>query len=51
MKKKGVLQLALQLNFWVVKNICNSLYLYAMNVNGEVAIHCIGATHCKSIVT
>jgi hypothetical protein len=27
-EKKGVLQLALQLNFWVAKDICNSLYLY-----------------------
>jgi len=33
----GVLQLALQLNFWVVKGTCNSLYLYTMSVNRQVA--------------
>jgi hypothetical protein len=37
MRKRGVLQLALQLNFWVVDDICNSMYLYAMSVNGQVA--------------
>ncbi len=37
MRKKGVLQLALQLNFWVAKDICNSLYLYIMNANEQVA--------------
>ncbi len=37
MRKKGVLQLALQFNFWVVENICNSLHLYTMNANGQVA--------------
>jgi hypothetical protein len=37
MKIKGVLQLALQLNFWIVKNICNSLNLYVMSVNEQVA--------------
>jgi hypothetical protein len=36
-EKKGVLQLALQLNFWVAKDICNSLYLYTMSANGQVA--------------
>jgi hypothetical protein len=36
-EKKGVLQLALQLNFWIAKDICNSLYLYAMSANGQVA--------------
>jgi len=35
-EKKGVLQLALQFNFWVVEDICNSLYLYVVGVNGEV---------------
>jgi hypothetical protein len=34
MREKGVLQLALQFNFWVVDDICNSLYLYTINVNG-----------------
>jgi hypothetical protein len=34
--KKGVLQLALQLNFWVTLDICNSLHLYAMSVIGQV---------------
>jgi hypothetical protein len=33
MKKKGVLQLALQLNFWVVNDTYNSIYLYVMSVN------------------
>jgi hypothetical protein len=33
MKNKGVLQLALQLNFWVAKDIYNSLYLYIVNAN------------------
>ncbi len=37
MRKRGVLQLALQLNFWVVEDICNSLYLYTMNVDGQAA--------------
>ncbi len=37
MKKRGVLQLALQLNFWVAKYICKSLYLYVVNVNSQVA--------------
>jgi hypothetical protein len=35
-EKKGVLQLALQLNFWVAKDTCNSLYLYAVSANGQV---------------
>ncbi len=33
----GVLQLALQLNFWVAKDTCNSLYLYVVSVNKQVA--------------
>lgn len=33
MKKKGVLQMALQLTFWVVEDTYNSLYLYAMSAN------------------
>jgi hypothetical protein len=39
MRKKGVLQLALQFNFGVVEDTCNSLYLYVMNAfaNGQVA--------------
>jgi hypothetical protein len=36
MKKKGVLQLALQLNFLVVKDTCNSLYLYIVSANGQI---------------
>ncbi len=32
MKKKEVLQLALQLNFWVAMNTCNSLYFYIVRV-------------------
>jgi hypothetical protein len=37
MGKKSVLQLALQLNFWVALDICNSLYLYIVSVNQQVA--------------
>jgi hypothetical protein len=37
MRKKGVLQLALQFNFWVAKETCNSLYLYVVSTNGQVA--------------
>jgi hypothetical protein len=37
MKERGVLQLALQLNFWVVLNTYNSLYLYAVSANRQVA--------------
>jgi hypothetical protein len=36
--KQGlVLQLALQFNFWVVKDICNSLYLYVVSANEQIA--------------
>ncbi len=34
--KKGVWQLALQFNFWVVEDIYNSLYLYVVSVNRQV---------------
>ncbi len=58
MKKKGVLQLALQLNFWVASNTCNSPYLYIMSVIeqvvtiAKVAIHHIyDAIHYNSITT
>jgi len=37
MRKMGVLQLALQFNFWIAKDTCNSSYLYAMSINGQVA--------------
>jgi hypothetical protein len=37
MKKKGVLQLALQLNFWVAKDTYNSLYSYVVSANEQVA--------------
>jgi hypothetical protein len=37
MKQRGVLQLALQLNFWVAEDTYNSMYLYAMNVKEQVA--------------
>jgi len=37
MIKKGVLQLTLQLNFWIAKDTYNSLYLYVMNANGQIA--------------
>ncbi len=36
MRKKGALQLALQFNFWVTKDTCNSLYLYVMSANKQV---------------
>jgi hypothetical protein len=56
MKKKGVLQLALQLNFWVALDICNSPYLYAMSAIKQVARvvriaihHIYGAIHYNSI--
>jgi hypothetical protein len=32
MKKRGILQLALQLNFWVAMTTCNSLYFYIVKV-------------------
>jgi hypothetical protein len=37
MRTRGVLQLALQLNFWITKDTCNSLYLYAMSSSEQVA--------------
>jgi hypothetical protein len=37
MRKIGLLQLALQFNFWVVKDTCNSSYLYNVSTNGQVA--------------
>jgi hypothetical protein len=37
MRKKSFLQLALQLNFLVTEDTCNSMYLYAMSVNGQIA--------------
>jgi hypothetical protein len=37
MRKKCWLQLALQLNFLVAQNVCNSLYFYIMNANGQIA--------------
>jgi len=37
MKKGGVLQLALWLNFWIVKDTCNSLYLYVVSANKQIA--------------
>jgi hypothetical protein len=53
--KKNALQLALQFNFWVVEDNCNSLYLYVVSANGQVAwvvTHHIYVTiHCNSIVT
>jgi hypothetical protein len=58
MRKKGVLQLALQLNFWIALDTWNSTYLYAMTVIKQVtkvarvAIHRIyNATHYNSITT
>jgi len=37
MKKRGVLQLALQFNFKIALDTYNSLYLYNVSVNGQVA--------------
>jgi len=37
MREKVILQLALQLNFLIVEDICNSLYSYVVSVNGQVA--------------
>jgi hypothetical protein len=37
MRKKGVLQLALQFSFWIIEESCNSLYLYIVNANEQVA--------------
>jgi hypothetical protein len=57
-EKKGVLQLALQLNFWIASNISNSPYLHVVSVIekitrvAKVATHCIYATtHYNSITT
>ncbi len=57
-KKKGVLQLALQLNFLIALDTCNLPYLYAMNVIGQVARvakvtthHIYDAIHYNSITT
>jgi hypothetical protein len=36
MKRKGVLQLALQFNFWIAKDICNSLYLYIVSAHKQL---------------
>jgi hypothetical protein len=55
MTKRGVLQLVLQLNFWIVEDICNSLYLYnecqwTSCMSCRVATHHIyGATHCNLV--
>ncbi len=43
--KRGVLQMALQLNFWITKVTCNSLYLYVASVNKQVA----GVANCNSL--
>jgi hypothetical protein len=36
MGKNGVLQLALQLNVWIVEDTSNSLYLYVVSANKQV---------------
>jgi hypothetical protein len=58
MRKMGVLQLALQLNFWIASDISNLPYLYAMNAIGQVArvariatYRIYNATHYNSITT
>jgi hypothetical protein len=57
MRKMGVLQLALQFNFWVPLDTCNSSYINVVGVIGQVArvarvaTHCIhDATHYNSIM-
>jgi len=35
-EKKGVLQLALQLNFWVAMTTCNSLYFYVVSTTDKL---------------
>jgi hypothetical protein len=37
MRKKVILQLALQVKFSIVEDICNSLYSYIVSANGQVA--------------
>jgi hypothetical protein len=37
MKKQRFLQLGLQLGFGVTIDTCNSMYLYILSVNGQVA--------------
>ncbi len=36
MKKGGVLQLGLQLDFWIAMDICNSWYFYNMSVIKQI---------------
>jgi hypothetical protein len=54
-KKMGVLQLALYLNFWVAPNTSNSLYLYIVSANEQVAWvatnHIYNAIHPNTIAT
>jgi hypothetical protein len=54
-KKRGVLQLDFQLNFWVTLDTFNSSYLYTMSVIEQVARvathHIYGAIHYNSITT
>jgi hypothetical protein len=60
MKKKGVLQLGLQLNFWVTMTICNSLYFYTHESYQTSYMSCkrcnssymwshFNATHCNIV--
>jgi len=56
MKKRGVLHLALQFNFWVALDTCNSPYLYVVSAIGQVAgvakvatHHIYDATHYNSM--
>jgi hypothetical protein len=37
MRKKGVLQVALQLNFLIAEDTSNSLYIYTMNAKRQIA--------------
>jgi hypothetical protein len=58
MRKRGALQVALQLNFWIASDTCNSPYLYVVSAIEQVAKvakvvthHICDATHYNSITT
>jgi hypothetical protein len=55
MRTRGVLQLALQFNFWVAFDTCNSPYLYVVSAIGQVVRviihHIYGAVYYNSIPT
>jgi len=55
MRKKNVLQLDLQLYFWIAMTTCNSLYFYIVSVIKQIAwvakVCIYGAIHCNSIAS